>query len=218
MNKATTLLLFYSNKSRSSPQMFPLYSKTQFRSIESANRSREIYRERTKPNYSPYLHSRANINTVVWYPRKRCNISRIFPKARQIQNFFVDDRQFIFLLFCSIRRRLAILSPLLLRRRSRLYEKALISDAMRFFNALNLLGTLERGSIFHLEAKRGAAHFLFFFRFFFSPLVKSGRVCYANIISWKLSRIVRRVCSIEFSFLMSRSFSAPANKVAAERQ
>lgn len=141
MNKETTSLLFYSNESGASPQMFPFYSKTQFRSIDSANRSREIYRENEVKLFAVFTFVGEN-------ERDRLMSAATFSsRARKIHDYtrFKNDRQFIFLLFCSVSRRLAILSPLLLARRFRLYEESLISDAMRLFNALKLLETLWTG-------------------------------------------------------------------------
>lgn len=150
--------------------MFPFYSKTQFRSIDSANRSREIYRENEVKLFAVFTFVGEN-------ERDRLMSAATFSsRARKIHDYtrFKNDRQFIFLLFCSVSRRLADFIAVItcktvssLRRIPHFGRDEIVQRAKTPRDFMD--GTLERSSIFHLEAKRGAAHFLLLSIFLSSP-------------------------------------------------
>lgn len=131
------VLLFYSNTSGSRSQMFPLYSNTQFRSLESANWSQEICRENETKLFAIFIiYSRVNINAV----QHRClreryrNTRPVFSQRQERYTIILDSKIFsrmtgnLFTYYFAVSTAdllahlLATLSPLLLTRRFRLRE------------------------------------------------------------------------------------------------
>lgn len=172
MNKETTLLLFYSNESQDPvSQMFPFYSKTQLRSIESANRSREIYREDEAKLFVVFTFAGEHES-----PDVRARVTAIFfPRTRKIHDCYSIQRwQTIYFPIIlqrqpQIRDFIAVITckrPSSLRRIPHFGRDEILQRAKTLCDFMD--GASERSSIFHLEAKRGAVHFLLLSIFLFS--------------------------------------------------